>query len=129
MRCSMLEELQVLHPQFQLEAIRLGHVARHQSQLGIFLVHQPGIPEFLFLLSLLLNVLLLYNLPLTILIYGFPFHHALYSLDVVLEELMIWSIQVVHVEVVPSTHSTLTLYLGGPRAESLFFYHPRLEQI
>ena len=127
MRCSVLEELQVTHPHFEVEAIRLCHVARHQIQLGILAIHQPGIPAFLFPLSLLLNVLLFYHLPLTILIYSFPFHHALYSLDVVLKPLPFWSILVVHVEVEPSTLSTLTFYFEGPRAESLFFYHPRLE--
>ena len=108
----MLEELfpdafQVLHPESELVAIRLGLIARHQTQLGILGVHQPGIPEYLFPLSLLFP--LLYHLPLGIFIYGFPFHHALHSLDVVLEPLMFWYILVVHVYVVPSTLYTLTL--------------------
>ena len=88
----MLEEellpaaCQVFHLEFEPVAIRPGgHVVRHQQVQGIPGVLAPGIPEYLLSLSLL-NIRLLYHLHLSILVYAFPFHHALSRPDVVIQK-------------------------------------------
>ena len=100
----------MLHLELELVAIPpAGYVAGHQHLEGIFGVHAPGIPEYLFLLTLLLNVLLLYHLPLSIFIYGFPFLHALSCLDIIPQSLEIHvMVHEVHVLVVLFTQITHT---------------------
>ena len=111
MRNSTLEELpplfsQVFHLEFELVAISpAGYVAGHQQLEGIFGVSAPGIPEYLFLLTILL-----YHLPLSIFIYGFPFLHALSCIDVIVQtqEILVLVLEV-HVLVVRCTQITHTL--------------------
>ena len=101
----------MFHLELELVAIPpAGYVAGHQHLEGIFGVHAPGIPEYLFLITLLLNVLLLYHLPLSIFIYGFPFLHTLSCLYVILQtdEIHVLLLEV-HVLVERCTQITHTL--------------------